>query len=191
MNWCPCDCARRCFCSCIRVFAFAFSSFWFVRLRLALSSLAWCLVESLSFPPVSPLALAKSVLLACLKACLSCVGLFAVRFVRVQNIPQKSTRQGVSCGRFLLWPKRRARRDVELCWRARAALGKRQEHKTTSKRTVNTLRKWTQSCHVGFGAACFSASLRGPGGQEEICFARELFATRPPPAALFFLLRLS
>ena len=169
--------------------------FFLLACASALGSVFACLVFGGEpvLPPVCPLALATSVLLACLKACLFCVGLFAVRFVRVQNIPHKSTRQGVSCGRFLLWPKRRARRDVELCWRACAALGKRQKHKTMSKRTVNTLREWTQSCHVGFGAACFLVSLRGPGGQEKkILLAGG--ALRDPPSScsfLFFLLRLS
>ena len=115
-------------------------------------------------PPVSPLALAKSVLLACLKVCLFCVGLFAVRFACVQSTPQKPTQQGLSCGCASLWPKRRARRVVELCSRARAALGKRQHDRATYKRTVNTLKEGTESSRVGFGAACFLASLRGGRG---------------------------
>ena len=140
-------------------------SFWFARLRssfpFGLPGVWWRACRS---PPVSPLALAKSVLLACLKVCLFCVGLFAVRFACVQSTPQKPTQQGLSCGCASLWPKRRARRVVELCSRARAALGKRQHDRATYKRTVNTLKEGTELRRVGFWAACFLASLRGGRG---------------------------
>ena len=168
MHLCPCVCVRRCslfvrLSLCVRLCCLACVSV------AALGSVFACLVfggEPVA-PPVSPLALAKSVLLACLKVCLFCVGLFAVRFACVQSTPQKPTQQGLSCGCASLWPKRRARRVVELCSRARAALGKRQHDRATYKRTVNTLKEGTESRRVGFGAACFLASLRGGRGSRE------------------------
>ena len=148
-------------------------------------------VQAVAPPSVSPLGLAKSVLLACLKAFLFCVGLFAVGFVCVHKAPRKPTQQGLSCSIAGLWPERRANRDVELCSRARAARGKRKPHSATSKRTVNTLKEWTQSCLVGFGAACFLLLLRGAAGQEKILFVTVLFAMCLPSAGCFFLLRFS
>ena len=126
-------------------------------------------VQAVAPPSVSPLGLAKSVLLACLKACLFCVGLFAVGFVCVHKAPRKPTQQGLSCSIAGLWLERRAKRDVESCSRARAALGKRQLHNATSKRTVNTLKEWTQSCPVGFwGCLLFAVVAGGRGSREDL-----------------------
>ena len=117
-----------CACACAVVFAVAVSALSLFSPWLCLRVAASALVLVFGWGPTaprSPCSCGEMLLLGVLERSFFVVAVFLRRFWRLPSVPQKPTRLGLSCGRFGLWPKRRARHDFGSCCAPRAALGKR------------------------------------------------------------------